>query len=250
MSFINQNVLGYINHYRTTLDQQLSNLLQWVNSQNYDNLFATHNFKLYTLISENIRMDLNYLVSLNPDYDFFGFPGMQRNIRNTIESFYDLYNLTIVDKYLSILKYTSHNSSYSSDEYKDVINIANAIGLKCEKKFGKEYYSITIKTKANIALQNGVDSNIYYTLKKYSTEANSFVHPDIFVPMCEDKTTKLEELLYADTLLLAHSYNLLVVFVNKKYGYTANFNPFIAHQNLLSSLQPNDVIISNNLSYY
>lgn len=37
------------------------------------------------MIAENIRMDLNYLLFLNPDYDVFGFPGVQRNIRNSIE---------------------------------------------------------------------------------------------------------------------------------------------------------------------
>lgn len=240
MSYINQDVLGIINQYRTTLDQQLNGLLQWIYTQNRNNLFSTNNFKLYSLITENIRMDLNYLVSLNPDFDFFGFPGMQRNIRNTIEAFYDLYNLTFVQDYLSILKYTSRYCKCNSDEYKTVTSLAKEIGLeRKENQYGKEYYSISIKAKADIAFKhdiNSLSSGIYELLKSYSTDANAFVHPDILVPICNDKAQKLEELLDVDCLLLAHSYNLLVVFVNKMYGYTVNFNPYIEYQNLSTLL--------------
>lgn len=256
MSYINQDVLGIINQYRTTLDQQLNGLLQWIYTQNGNNLFSTNNLKLYSLITENIRMDLNYLVSLNPDLDFFGFPGIQRNNRNTIEAFYDLYNLTHVKSYLSILKYASKNSSVNPEEKNDVINIAKLIDLKCEKnRYGKEYYPITIKTKADIALKhdiNSLSSDIYELLKRYSTDANAFIHPDIFVPICNDKSQKLEELLDVDCLLLAHSYNLLVVFVNKMYGYTVNFNPYIEYQNLstlLSNYKGNYILYNFGYNY-
>jgi len=84
MSYIHKTVLDSINSYRTFLEQNINNLINLnINTANI-NLFITGEYKLFSIIFENVRMDLNYLLSLNPEYDMLAFPALTKFRYNII----------------------------------------------------------------------------------------------------------------------------------------------------------------------
>ena len=85
MSYIHPMVLDTINSYKTFLEQNINNLINLnLNTANW-NISSTAEYKLFSIIAENVRMDLNYLLVLNPHYDMLRFPALKRNIRISIE---------------------------------------------------------------------------------------------------------------------------------------------------------------------
>lgn len=205
MSYIHKTVLDAINSYRTFLEQNINNLINLnLNTANM-NLFCTGEYKLFSIIVENVRMDLNYLLVINPEYDILGFPSIKRNLRISIEAYYDLFNLTADRSYINLLKYQSvKNATLENaivNAYTPFIN---------RKKFNINKRPLTIAEKANIAInKNNLRLDIYNYFKDIATSSNSYIHPDIFVEDDYNRETVLKSLILCDCQLLMYAFDLI-----------------------------------------
>ncbi|MGN0322428.1 MAG: hypothetical protein ACI4DZ_04865 [Oliverpabstia sp.] len=223
--FVNKNVLDNINLYKNRMDGIINSFFQQIQYQCNYNVFITSNYKLYSLIAENIRMDLNYLLTITIDYDVFSFIGVRRNLRNSIEAYYDLYNLTFDENYLYLLKYFSNNAVCAKKEIDTLKNndmYSSYLGKKQKISF------LSIADKAKIASRNGLDNNKVNILKNISISSNSYVHPDIFTPPedIQAKERLLRDFLYIDCWLLAEAFDLLVRYCRKKFSVGCLFNSY------------------------
>lgn len=229
MSYIHKTILDNVNSYKTFLEQNINNLINLnLNTANW-NLYCTGEYKLFSIICENVRMDLNYLLVLNPDYDMLGFPAIKRNIRISIEAYYDLFNLTADRTYLNLLKYQSvKNATIEStiiNTYKSFLN---------RKKFDINKRPLTILEKATIAKnKNHLRSDIYDYFKDIATDSNSYIHPDIFVTDSFDRETLLKSLILCDCQLLMYAFELLNNFVRQQNApYISAVNPYAEYNKL------------------
>lgn len=249
MSIINSHVLGAINQFRTTLDSNLGCFVDFINKNFKTNLFSTYNYKLYSLISENVRMDLNYLVNLNPDYDLFGFPGVHRNIRNSIEAYFDLYNLTCDKNYTALMKFVSGNARTDKEEYKHVLHYADILEIEpsIDEATKKKRYNFPISSRVTIAEIYG-NTDIVNLFKPYIKDANTYVHADVFVTPPANKSESIEKLLYIDILLLYYSFQLLSTFVQQNFNYATSFSLATEYENCMTFLnQHKGYYITQNL---
>lgn len=234
MHWINKNYLNSIKSFKDGMDGQINAFFHQVLYNEGLNFFETPHYRLYSLITENVKMDLNSLISLNVDYDVFGFLAIRRNLRNSIEAHYDLFNLTNDGQYLSLLKCRSRNVA---KEEKYCIQLGEYSKYR-EGKF-------TIKEKAEIAKKYGLDDKKYEFLKSISTESNSYIHPDIFIPIMniEKKNSCLKKLLYIDCLLLAESFDLLLQCYTQFTGRKLAFDCYFEFQRLQAAIVSCDCII-------
>lgn len=228
MAFINQIILDNINRYKTYLEQSINTLC--IINQNYSqiNLFCTGEYKLFSIITENVRMDLNYLLYLNPDFDMLGFPALKRNIRINIEAYYDLFNLTSDRTYLELLKYQSVKGSTLSNliinQYKPFIKEKRLLSL-CKSP-------LRIAEKANIAIRkNKLNTNIADQFKPISKNSNSYIHPDIFI-VDNNRENTLKTLILCDCQLIMYSFELLNNFIKKQAPYISLVNPYNEYNRL------------------
>lgn len=222
-------VLDTINSYKTFLEQNINNLINLnLNTANW-NLACTGEYKLFSIINENVRMDLNYLLVLNPHYDMLGFPALKRNIRISIEAYYDLFNLTTDRSYLNLLKYQSAKN----------VTIENSV-INTYKQFLKRKHfdinkrPLTISEKANIAKnKNNLRLDIYDHFKDIATKSNSYIHPDIFVTDSCDRETLLKSLIICDCQLLVYAFELLNNFVKMQNApFISAINPYSEYNKL------------------
>lgn len=229
MSYIHPLVLDTINSYKTFLEQNINNLINLnLNAANW-NLACTGEYKLFSIINENVRMDLNYLLVLNPHYDMLGFPALKRNIRISIEAYYDLFNLTTDRSYLNLLKYQSAKN----------VTIENSV-INTYKQFLKRKHfdinkrPLTISEKANIAKnKNNLRLDIYDHFKDIATKSNSYIHPDIFVTDSCDRETLLKSLIICDCQLLVYAFELLNNFVKMQNApFISAINPYSEYNKL------------------
>lgn len=229
MSYIHPLVLDTINSYKTFLEQNINNLINLnLNTANW-NLACTGEYKLFSIINENVRMDLNYLLVLNPHYDMLGFPALKRNIRISIEAYYDLFNLTTDRSYLNLLKYQSAKN----------VTIENSV-INTYKQFLKRKHfdinkrPLTISEKANIAKnKNNLRLDIYDHFKDIATKSNSYIHPDIFVTDSCDRETLLKSLIICDCQLLVYAFELLNNFVKMQNApFISAINPYSEYNKL------------------
>ena len=201
MSIIDKRVLDSVNQYKMFLEQNINNLIVNVNFPSA-NLFLSAEYKLFSIIFENVRMDLNYLLTLNPAFDVLGFPGLKRNIRVSIESYYDLYNLVCDDSYFDLLKCKSSKNCEIND------TLSNIYGQYCPNIKKNKY--LTIIDKANIATgKNKLRLDIYEYLKKIGEDSNSYIHPNIFTFDDRDKEEILKSLIFCDCLLMMYAFELI-----------------------------------------
>lgn len=229
MSYIHKTVLDTINSYKTFLEQNINNLINLnLNTANM-NLFCTGEYKLFSIIVENVRMDLNYLLVLNPEYDMLGFPALKRNIRISIEAYYDLFNLTSDRSYMNLLKYQSIKNSSIDDA-----TINTYLPFLYRKKFDINKRPLTIKEKASIAKnKNLLKTDIYDCFKEKATTSNSYIHPDIFVTDNANRETVLKELILCDCSLLMYAFELLNNFIkNQNAPYISAVNPYVEYEKL------------------
>lgn len=233
MSYIFRPVLDNINSYKTFLEQNINDLITLnLNTANI-NLFCTGEYKLFSIIFENVRMDLNYLLGLNPEYDMLGFPALKRNIRISIEAYYDLFNLVHDRSYFELLQYQSIKGF-----------IINPNTLNKYKSFVKRNISkinkspLTISDKANIAKnKNKLHPNLYNEFKDMATNSNSYIHPDIFVTDNYDRETVLKSLILCDCRLLMYAFELLNNFVRKQNApYISVINPYDEYNKLCNAI--------------
>lgn len=233
MSYIHKTVLDSINTYKTFLEQNINNLINLNLNTTNINLFCTGEYKLFSIINENIRMDLNYLLVLNPDYDMLGFPAIKRNLRISIEAYYDLFNLVSDNSYFELLQYLSVKGSTIN------INILNKYKPYIKKrKQNTKQYPLTISEKANIAKnKNNLHPDLYNEFKEIATNSNSYIHPDIFVTDNCDRETLLKSLILCDCQLLMYAFELLNNFVkNQNAPYISLINPYDEYNNLYNSI--------------
>ena len=229
MSYIHKIVLDTINSYKTFLEQNINNLISLNLKTTTMNLFCTGEYKLFSIIVENVRMDLNYLLVLNPEYDMLGFPAIKRNLRISIEAYYDLFNLTADRSYINLLKYQSvKNSTLDNtivNTYTPFIN---------RKKFNINKKPLTIAEKANIAKnKNNLRLDIYNYFKDIATRSNSYIHPDIFVEDNYNREAILKSLILCDCQLLMYAFDLLNNFVKQQNSpYISAVDPYAEYTKL------------------
>lgn len=230
MSYIHKTVLDTINSYKTFLEQNINSLINLnLNTANM-NLFCTGEYKLFSIIVENVRMDLNYLLVLNPEYDMLGFPALKRNIRISIEAYYDLFNLTSDRSYLNLLRYQSVKNSTIENT---VINTYKPF-FKRRKNFNINKRPLTISEKSNIAKnKNRLHPDIYNYFKDIATNSNYYIHPDIFAVDHYDRETVLKSLILCDCRLLMYAFELLNNFIkNQNAPYISAINPYAEYNKL------------------
>lgn len=233
MSYIHKMVLDTINSYKIFLENNINELITLNLNTTNINLFCTAEYKLFSIIVENVRMDLNYLLVLNPNYDMLGFPALKRNIRISIEAYYDLFNLVADRSYFNLLKYQSvKNTNIEST----IINTYKTFLRR--KKFDINKRPLTIAEKANIAKnKNYLHQDIYDNFKEMATNSNSYIHPDIFVTDNYNRETVLKSLILCDCRLIMYAFELLNKFVmQQKAPYISSINPYVEYNKLCNSI--------------
>lgn len=233
MSFIHKTVLDSINSYKVFLEKNINDLIMLNLKTTNKNLFCTAEYKLFSIIAENVRMDLNYLLVLDPNYDMLGFPALKRNIRISIEAYYDLFNLVADRSYFNLLKYQSVKNT----------NIENTIintykPFLRREKFDINKRPLTIAEKANIAKnKNYLHPDIYDNFKEIATSSNSYIHPDIFVTDNYDRETVLKSLILCDCRLIMYAFELLNKFVMQQNApYISPINSYAEYNKLCNSI--------------
>lgn len=217
MSNINRNILNAIDSYKNVIFTNCNNLLSII--LNYPQCDLTDQLetinKLFYIITENIRIDLNYLAFLDPTNDVIGFPALKRNLRSSIEAFYDLYNLSKSSDYLALLKY---NSTFINEQ---VIVPKKYKELKISKT---PFY--TLKDKANIALNlNGYTNNNFNIYKDIASNGNAYVHNDTFITPPDNKALALATMLRTDCCIICESYICVSDFLKRSFSVPDQYNP-------------------------
>lgn len=233
MSYIQKPVLDAINSYKTFLEQNINNLITLNLNATHINLFGTGEYKLFSIIAENFRMNLNYLLALNPDYDTLGFPAIKRNLRISIEAYYDLYNLISDRSYLELLQYQSIKNTNID---MSILEIYKPY-VKRKKITEINKYPLKITEKANIAKdKNHLRLDIYSHLKNIATDANSYIHPNIFVEKVDNKDSLLKLLIFCDCTLIAYAFELLNLFMLRgQTPYISIINPYNEYNSLYNT---------------
>lgn len=231
MYAINKYVLDFINQYKIKLENYINEVIIFINKSNPTiNLFFTPEYKLFSIIAENVRMDLNYLLSLYIDYDVLGFPAIKRNIRVSIEAYYDLYNLISDKDYYELLKFCSNK----------IDNIQPQIYDKYKKyiTMNKNKRYLLISNKAYIAKEiNSIDKNDFEDFKKLCIDANAYIHPDVISSCCEvNKEELLKSLIGCDCKLLMRAYTSLIKYINCFTPYISQIDPETEYKNLLYAI--------------
>ena len=158
-----------------------------------------------------------------------GFPALKRNIRISIEAYYDLFNLTTDRTYFDLLKYQSVKNTTIESTIKNTYK-----SFLKRKKFDINKRPLTITEKADIAKnKNQLRLDIYDYFKNMATSANSYIHPDIFITDNFDQETVLKTLIICDCQLLMYAFDLLNNFVKKQNApYISLINPYDEYNKL------------------
>lgn len=214
MLIINKTLLDAFNEFRCIASEEIKKLFSTFPQFEQNKIYYPE-YRLFINIVENFRMDLNYTLSYDIEYDLSDFSGIYRNIRNSIESYYDLYNLSkdYCNYFYLLLRMVQRNycnfqpqeeipdfSGKNRDLYKEYVD-------NPRKKF------LTIADKGNIAKTNGFLNE--KKMKDYTiiaNEANSRVHPNPFIPptSIEKKNEILLFLLVTDCEILCNSCDLFI----------------------------------------
>lgn len=233
MSFIHKTILDNVNSYKTFLEQNINEVINLgINTANM-NLFCTGEYKLFSIITENVRMDLNYLLSLNPDFDILGFPALKRNIRISIETYYDLFNLVVDDTYMKLLEFQAAKINHIDNSIK-----SSYMPFLSRKKLDINKRPLTISEKANIAKsKNNLNCQIYTHFKQMATDANSYIHPNIFIGTNVNRDAVLKLLIFCDCQLLMYAFELLNNFITKcQAPYISTINPLMEYNKLYNAI--------------
>ena len=233
MSFIDKRILDSVNSYKLFLEQSINGLMNINNNNPNFNYFATGEYKLFSIIAENVRMDLNYLLFLNPDFDFLGFPAIKRNLRISIEAYYDLYNLVSDRSYMDLLKYQSVENSNIDTA---TINLYQPYIKK--KIINIKRNPLSIKEKADISKsKNNLPSGIHDQFKIIATDSNSYIHPNIFIIANNNRDTLLKDLILCDCCLVMYAFELLNRFMSRYPGaYFSTLDPYAEYNKLYNAI--------------
>ena len=71
----------------------------------YPEVLREEIYLLFYLIKDNFQANMKYLRENNVDVDCFGFLPVRRNTRNSVEAFFDMFNLINAENYISVLLY-------------------------------------------------------------------------------------------------------------------------------------------------
>lgn len=176
---------------------------------------------LYTMIDENVRCDM---VSLHEDVnlDYYGFIPFRRNVRNSIEAFYDLANLVYRKGYYELLWYFEKKKRKQGNTVPGAFDSDEALEKKLTAAGFEKYLKfnrLSLSAKGHLAMElrnKQADATgglvIWDTLRKIISESNNIVHPNFFTPplVANERSGKLTDLLTADCELLCWSYMILL----------------------------------------
>lgn len=232
---INPAILNEIQRYKNIMETNIKQYVNYLLQQKSFEFFLTPNYRLFTLIAENIRLNLNFFSTVIIEWDIFNFLGPRRNIRNSIESYYDLFNLSTDEEYFDLMKY---NSEYVQCPDEVVIRLKKSkynIYVYNKNNTAKKKH-LTMADKSNIALLNGMDEATVQWYRKISKESNQFIHPDIFMPVepYNEKMDSARGLMVTDCQLLNDAFQLLLQFIVK--NIQCNIQP-----------APNDIAAVKNI---
>ena len=224
VSIINPVVAGNIETFLRRVDFALQELGKF----NWNGIFGSDYYHLFSLVNNNVIMDLSYVRTLNFDYDIYSFPGIWRNIRPTIEAFYDLLNLVADVEYLNLLKYRSKidflNSTLTEADMPFTVSPRYSKYTRNEQGDLQGKY-LSIYEKSEIAISNQVSPEDVAIWKEVWNECDYYIHPSLFKKMDtpEEKNNKIRKLLNLDCELLARSYALLSDACIRNFGYNPKF---------------------------
>lgn len=145
-------------------------------------LVTDKEYYLYFYIKSDLKMSIQYLSTLNIDSAIvIDFMVIWRNIRHSIESLYDLYNLTKDTDYFSVLEYTSKLSKHYNPKYRDFALKHKNFTIMSKKNIAEELYNFKLSYKGNCE-----------NLLKLSKISNSYIHPNVFIdiPAMQDIQSK------------------------------------------------------------
>lgn len=207
MEFLNCTKLENVNWFKEDLKSSIT-MLSNLNPSIYD----TEQFKLLKEIVANFDMDMSYLsICYNTPLQYIDTNGIYRNLRNSIEACYDLYNLCVNSNYISVLKY---NSSYAStNEQEDLILKENYFKFK-----DKKLKNFTIKNKANIAISNGFPMDLQTILINISRECSSYSHPDVYRYHTMNIVQEIEYLLRCECIVFVYASKIYNKYLNNTNG--------------------------------
>lgn len=124
-----------------------------------------------------------------------------RNLRHSIEAFYDLYNLYNDYEYINVLEYSNFKKvSYINKKYKKYIHNGHA-SILSKAKIAKNIYNI--------------DDDFFEKTTKIVRESNSYVHPNVFINLNEDINEKMKNILRIQIEILVEAYNMLCCAYNQ-----------------------------------
>ena len=216
MSYINKHVIVAIDAYKSILENEINKIICKLRKTN-PNLLYSGLYKFFSTIYENIKMDLLFLSILNPEYDVLGYAAIKRNLRTSIEAFYDLYNLVYDESYLELLRFQSKKDIELSP---NIINIYKEY-IEQKRLLNINRHYLTIAEKGEIAKnKNKLQDDRFNVMKEIGIKANAYIHCNIFVPKTKDRQNELKKLIHCDCILLCDAFILLDVYAYSimKYG--------------------------------
>lgn len=246
MLIVNPTIISHINNLRVAMYGRLQQLRATILPSNE----LSASIKLYMLIDENIRYDLVSLQTEDVSLDYFGFIALRRNIRNSIEAFYDLANLLFRKGYYDLLSYYEEKRSGNiySDHFKGLVKELRDAGLE---KYLK-YDHLNISAKGHLAMEfrdKNQDTNVWDGLRRIIRESNNIVHPNIFtLPLAQvEREGVLVDLLSSECNLLCWSYEVIL----RQFGFQDNseyqgFNPVVANDAIIKEIRTTPILLFTN----
>ena len=136
----------------------------------YPDVLREEIYLLFYLIKDNFQANMKYLRENNVDVDCFGFLPVRRNTRNSVEAFFDMFNLINAENYISVLLYMNDKKN---NRYDDLY-----------KKYAFKG-DFTIISKRDIAKDHGLgritDDEKMAKIDQVESGSNSYIHPSIFI---------------------------------------------------------------------
>lgn len=208
---INNNIEFYRSRMRNTL-LTIVNQYQCSHPRGWKSEWTACT-QLYEYMDWNIQWDLATLRGLNVSTDDFGFMPLRRNVRNSIECFYDIFNISADPVYITLVKYFMFKDYHENPDVRKALR---------KEKYGKylKYKFLTIANKSEIAKSHTLDSSIADELDNLVNNSNNIVHPNFFLARIADfqKNDLLKYLLETECKLLKWGF----LNISNDLGYGTN----------------------------
>jgi len=231
--------------YRNQLENNIFAL-----TSNLNGLLSSTQYRLWYYINENAKYDFYYLYTLdNRDYSTLGYPVAYRNIRSSMESFYDLICFNkYPDEYYSVCKFQVEvsiredlNIELNNNDYNNLNHILSLIS-KNKISRNRNFYYINLENKAKLAAKcttnEKIITEIGTTYEPIRKESNKYAHSPLLISI--DSEVCANKLLNAECHLLCYSYIELYNYLSSNYHITNLV--LLAYNNLISVYKKNQLI--------